>query len=84
MDIVTSEKERTQLMANIEKKTEVKLTNAIKNGKIIDPVKLVFGENKDTQQSTNVLQSIMQEGANEFKEKMGRNMTYSEMRQMYG
>jgi hypothetical protein len=30
------------------------------------------------------LVSIMQKGADEFKEKMGRNMTYSEMREMYG
>jgi hypothetical protein len=82
-----SEKERIDLMSNIEKKTELKLTNAIKIGKIMDPVKLVLGENKnntDIQQSSNVLKSIMQEGADEFKEKMGRNMTYSEMREMYG
>jgi hypothetical protein len=32
----------------------------------------------------NLLINIMQTGANEFKEKTGRNMTYSEMRQMYG
>uniref|UniRef100_A0A6C0I4W9 Uncharacterized protein n=1 Tax=viral metagenome TaxID=1070528 RepID=A0A6C0I4W9_9ZZZZ len=28
--------------------------------------------------------NIMSEGAKEFKEKTGRNMTYSEMREMYG
>lgn len=27
---------------------------------------------------------IIQEGAEEFKQKTGRNMTYSEMREMYG
>lgn len=27
---------------------------------------------------------IMEEGATEFKEKVGRNMTYSEMRHLYG
>lgn len=31
-----------------------------------------------------LLQNIMQNGANEFKQKTGRNMTYSEMREMYG
>ena len=31
-----------------------------------------------------LLISIMQTGADEFKEKNGRNMTYSEMREMYG
>lgn len=28
--------------------------------------------------------AIIQEGADEFKQKTGRNMTYSEMREMYG
>ena len=32
----------------------------------------------------NLLLNIMQTGADEFKEKTGRNMTYSEMRQMFG
>lgn len=30
------------------------------------------------------LVNIMKEGEKEFVEKMGRNMTYSEMREMYG
>lgn len=30
------------------------------------------------------LVEIMEEGANEFKKQTGRNMTYSEMREMYG
>ena len=33
---------------------------------------------------SNLLLSIMQTGADEFTEKTGRNMTYSEMRQMFG
>lgn len=32
----------------------------------------------------NILISRMQQGADMFKEKTGRNMTYSEMREMYG
>ena len=32
----------------------------------------------------NLLINIMQTGADEFKEKTGRNMTYSEMRYMFG
>ena len=32
----------------------------------------------------NVFLKIMETGAQEFKEKVGRNMTYSEMRRMYG
>lgn len=30
------------------------------------------------------LVNIMKDGATEFREKTGRNMTYSEMREMYG
>ena len=32
----------------------------------------------------NKLQNIMKSGADEFKEKTGRTMTYSEMRELYG
>jgi hypothetical protein len=32
----------------------------------------------------NLLINIMKTGADEFKEKTGRNMTYSEMREMFG
>ena len=32
----------------------------------------------------NLLEETMQVGADEFKQKMGRNMTYSEMRMMFG
>jgi hypothetical protein len=32
----------------------------------------------------NLLINIMKSGADEFKEKTGRNMTYSEMRYMFG
>ena len=38
----------------------------------------------NTEPALEVLVNIMQKGADEFKEKTGRNMTYSEMRQMYG
>ncbi len=34
--------------------------------------------------TSNVFQQIMEKGANEFKEKTGRNMTYSELRSLYG
>jgi histone H3/H4 len=59
-----------KIMKDIESDTEKRLEEAKKKAHA-QPV----GE---------VLVSIMQKGADEFKEKMGRNMTYSEMRQMYG
>lgn len=33
---------------------------------------------------SNLLLNIIQTGSNEFKEKTGRNMTYAEMREMFG
>jgi hypothetical protein len=38
--------------------------------------------NKTNDQS--ILLKPMQDGANEFKKRVGRNMTYSEMREMWG
>ena len=44
--------------------------------------------NQDPQQNLddaiNILQNIMRSGGDEFKEKVGRPMTYSEMREMFG
>lgn len=37
-----------------------------------------------TLNASNIFLKIMQDGANEFKEQTGRNMTYSEMRRLYG
>jgi hypothetical protein len=39
---------------------------------------------KTNQQMQDSLVEIMKDGEKEFREKTGRNMTYSEMRQMYG
>jgi hypothetical protein len=44
-------------------------------------VKILAKTNADVQKS---VIEIIQEGATEFKQKTGRNMTYSEMREMYG
>jgi hypothetical protein len=40
--------------------------------------------NKSTPFHINSLMDIMKEGTDEFKKKEGRNMTYSEMRSLYG
>ena len=39
---------------------------------------------KGNADDSNILQSVLSDGAKEFKEKTGRNMTYSEMREMFG
>jgi hypothetical protein len=39
---------------------------------------------KGEQFNINKLKNIMKEGSDEFVKKTGRNMTYSEMRELYG
>ena len=79
-----------KLMKDNEKKTEQMVKDATKSDIITNPIHLCLGgtgakvEKKDLNKSIDVLVGIMQDGANEFKEKTGRNMTYSEMRSMYG
>jgi len=72
----------------IENKTEKKLLTAIKSGKIADPIKIISNpisyNNDSINNSSKILIGIMKEGANEFEKKVGRPMTYSEMREMYG
>jgi hypothetical protein len=66
--------------------------NEIKNKIEADAEKKVVDLNKNINsfddfkkpEIGNLLINIMQTGADEFKEKTGRNMTYSEMRYMYG
>ena len=66
------ETHRNEVMKQLEKDAEQK-------------VALLF---KTTTEQTNSmldsLKNIMKDGSNEFVQKMGRNPTYSEMRQMYG
>jgi heptaprenylglyceryl phosphate synthase len=61
------------VIKQIEKKTEKKIIEFYQNTTI-----------KSTGNDSNLFQNIMNSGAKEFKEKIGRDMTYSEMREMYG
>jgi len=82
-----SEEKKLEIMREIEEKTEKKIINATKTGIIESPKKMIRNvrRNPESLQSTlNTLEDIMKQGADEFKEKVGRNMTYSEMRAMYG
>ena len=72
------------IMRDIEKKTEQKLQH------ILEPVatastgkKMVFIASQGHDLGDKLI-GIMSAGADEFKAKTGRNMTYSEMRSMYG
>ena len=57
---------------NLKKELEIKGDNAVANLKAQDNL---------TQDN---LSKIMEAGFDEFKEKTGRQMTYSEMRELYG
>lgn len=66
-----------EIIKDIEIKTEKKVINNIQTGDIKIPP-------TDDESTEKILKNIMKDGANEFKEKMGREMTYGEMREMYG
>ena len=73
---------KTKIMEEIELKTVKNIDLSLKSGQITNPL---IEKNSDKQQhNQDVLLSLFSDGAKEFKEKMGRNMTYSEMREMYG
>jgi hypothetical protein len=49
-----------------------------------DKLMKMYNENPSLEKGGRMLVEIMSSGAIEFKEKTGREMTYSEMRDMYG
>ena len=82
-----TEEEKTIIMKSIETKTEERVKLATISGEIVNPINLLLGKpvtNQNVESSIVILQNIMQSGANEFENKVGRPMTYSEMREMYG
>ncbi len=71
-----------ELMNKLEQEAEQKVTTmhntSIENGStLIEDMKKTGGVG-------DALLQIMGQGAKEFKQVTGRNMTYSQMRQMYG
>jgi len=78
-----SETEKIAIMKKIEKTTEKVVEKCVKNGTIISPLNAT-ADPKKIDDSMNLLVGIMNAGAEEFQEKMGRPMTYGEMREMYG
>jgi hypothetical protein len=70
------ESKRKKIMKEIELKTEKKVVSEIVNGNISNPLQ--------KQNNIDILQKVLFSGASEFEKKMGRGMTYSEMREMFG
>ena len=80
--ILEDETKKKQIMKEIELKTEKQVVTGLVTGAITNPL---LEKNKVKQtENQDILERILKNGANEFVDKMGRNMTYGEMRQMYG
>jgi len=74
--------EEKQIIKDIEKKTEKTILDAYKTGKIVNP--LLPHTETQLKQEMNTFEQIMSKSANEFVSKTGRNLSYSEMREMFG
>jgi hypothetical protein len=81
---LSSDPKTNAVMESIEKKTAQKVAELMSPVATTDPIsKIGFVQNQGSDFG-NKLVSIMSQGANEFEQNMGRKMTYSEMRAMYG
>jgi hypothetical protein len=78
---LTPEEEK-QIIKDIEKKTEQTIIDAYKTGKIVNP--LLPHTETQLKQEMNTFEKILSTGANEFVSKTGRQLSYSEMREMFG
>jgi DNA anti-recombination protein RmuC len=70
--LTSLEQPRNEVMKKLEKDAEQKVAQ------------LLSKTSTDQASITESLQNIMRDGSNEFLQKMGRNPTYSEMREMFG
>jgi len=76
------EEEEKNIKKEIELKTAKILLQGIESGKITNPIlekdQVKQGHNQD------LTLTVLTSGAKEFEEKMGRNMEYGEMREIFG
>ena len=72
-----------QVLREIEAKTEKQIVDAYKSGKLVNPIS-ASKDAKKMEEMNDITQNIMQNGAKEFQEKTGRNMSYAEMRAAWG
>ena len=81
IDSIKITQKEEAIMRNIENKTEKIVMTAIQSGKILHPIDIKSCKQLDTDK---LLENIMRNGAKEFNNKVGRDLTYDELRQMYG
>ena len=83
-----TDEEKFILMKEIEIKTTNKIKELYQKSELIPPLPIVLGAIDITpevgKQQIKLLEQTIQVGVDEFKQKLGRNMTYSEMRMMFG
>ena len=83
-----TQSELKSIMNDIEIKTQNTIITGIKTGKLVDPTNLIMNNfslnKKELNESENLLVKIMKSSNEEFEKKVGRPITYSEMRSMYG
>ena len=82
--ITTSKKRRMRRSKNNIEKIKLKIEDDAKKKVIQLNSSINSLNNYSKPDVSNLLLNIMQTGSNEFKEKTGRNMTYLEMREMFG
>jgi hypothetical protein len=76
------ELKKKNIMKEIELKTQKKIVEIIENGEITNPI--IEKSDEKQQHNQDIIQDILSNSSREFQEKMGRNMTYGEMREIYG
>lgn len=76
-------KKENQVDKQIDNQAE-KLNELMKKIETDTVKKIAVLNNNESELYSNILCNIMNTGAIEFKEKTGRNMTYSEIRHLYG
>ena len=78
----------SQVKKEIEEKTEKLIDTAYKTGHLVNPIDVInkkdVKQTKKIDDSEQLLRNMMSSGAKEFNEKVGRHMTYGEMREMWG
>ena len=78
-----------QVKREIEEKTEKMVDLAYKTGQLVDTLDLLnkkvdVKQTQKLEDNEKLLRNIMGSCAKEFNEKVGRQMTYGEMREMWG
>lgn len=82
-----SVQDKELIMREIEKKGEQIVSAAIKTSQICNPMEIIIGveqNNEKLENSQQICLNIIKQGGAEFEQRVGRQMTYSEMRAMFG